>query len=105
MNDRTPHETKEIIVHYNARRIGYQPGGLESDVLAHVPSDPQARNAIYVPHERYGVELGTVLAFYETSDPSGLVRRLVESYGDAISEIEEGGEMHALDAQEANADD
>lgn len=96
-------ETSEIIVHYNARRIGYAPSALEANVLAHVPVDPEARHAIYVPHERYGTELGTVLAFYETHDPVGLVRKLIESYGDAISEIEEGGEMHALGTADENA--
>ena len=85
---------REIIVTYNAEHLGIPAGGLERviDVFEH---DPKPDTALYVANTRYGVELGAVIAMYTTEDPEGLVRALKESYGAAISTIEESERMEA----------
>ena len=87
---------REIIVTYNAEQLGYtQPhDGLENilDVFTH---DPKPESAMYLPNTCFGIELGAIVATYETDDPHELISRIKEAYGPAISSVEEGGPVEA----------
>jgi hypothetical protein len=95
---------REIIITYNAQQLGYEharrTSGLE-DMLELFTHEPKPTTAIYVPNERYGIELGSVIATYLTEDPKGLLERIKEHYGAAISIVEEGGPMEALREEDA----
>lgn len=88
----------EIIVTYNAKQLGYDP---DSDALSAFAKDPKPDAAFYIENNRFGVGLGAIIATYTTQDPEGLVRSLEETYGAAISYVEEGSEKHTLDTNVA----